>query len=174
MTPAAKELLVFGFSSAEDGFEGRLAGALERAESGGALRIVRALFVGRDAASGELAVSDLQGGAGGLVASLLSFRLDRARRRRATEQALQPQGPGVPAEALAELGDMLEPGEAIVAVLVEHAWASVLAEAVARSDGRSLADQFVPSGDVGDFGRRVLEISARWDRGPAARAGRDC
>jgi hypothetical protein len=174
MTPGAPlQLLVFGFSSAEGHLEGRLGGALERAESGGALRIARARFVGREVSSGELAVADLHGGSGGLVASLLSFRLDPAGRRRATAEALDGEASGVPAELLRELGDVLEPGEAIIAVLVEHVWASVLADAVARSNGRALADELVPAGDVADFGGHVRAISAQW-RDPAARAGADC
>jgi hypothetical protein len=175
MTPGApRQLLVFGFSSAEGHFEGRLGGALQRAESGGALRIGRALFVGREVSSGELAVADLHAGAGGLVASLLSFRLDPARRQRATAEALDGPASGVPPDLLRELGDVLEPGEAIIAVLVEHVWASVLADAVARSNGRALADELVPAGDVADFGHHVQAISARWRHDPAAPAGADC
>jgi hypothetical protein len=173
-TRALTQLLVFGFDSAEGQFEGRLGGALERAESGGALRINRALFVGRDASTGEFAVIDLHGGAGGLVAPLLSFRLDPARRREATARALETNEAGVPTEILEELGAVLAPGEAIVAVLVEHVWATALADAVARSGGRALADELVTNCDAADFGRQVLAVSARRGRGPGAPAGQDC
>jgi hypothetical protein len=171
--PAPTQLLVFGFGSPEGRFEGRLGGALERAESGGALRIVRALFVGRDARTGELAATDLRGGTAGLVEPLLSFRLDPARRRKATAQALQPHETGVPPEVVEELGAMLEPGDAIVAVLIEHRWAAVLVDAAAQSGGRALADELVPAGDAAEFGRQVLAASARWRRGPGAPAGED-
>jgi hypothetical protein len=153
--PAPTQLLVFGFDAANARFEGWLGGALERAESGGALRILRALFVGRDAATGELATTDLRGGAGGLVAPLLSFRLDPARRRGASAQALEIN------EALEELGGMLEPGDAIVAVLVEHTWAAVLADAVARSGGSALADEISSAGDTAAFERQVLAVARR-------------
>ena len=156
------QLLVFGFAAAEGRFEGRLGGALERAESGGALRILRAIFVGRDAATGELAATDLKGSAGGLVAPLLSFRLDPKRRG------------AVSSEFLAELGALIEPGEAMVAVLVEHSWAAALAEAVAWSGGRELADELIPAADADAFGRKVLAVSSQWKRDPAAPAGRDC
>ena len=46
-------------------FEGQVVGALERLESGGALRILDALFVASDEASGELFAIDLHGGTGG-------------------------------------------------------------------------------------------------------------
>jgi len=156
------QLLVFGFGSAEGRFEGRLGGALERAESGGALRILRAIFVGRDADTGELAATDLKGGAGGIVAPLLSFRLDPERRG------------AVSSEFLAELGALIEPGEAMVAVLVEHSWAAALADAVAWSGGRELADELVPAADADAFDRNVLAVSSRWKADPAAPAGRDC
>ena len=71
-------MLLYGFGPQAD-FEGRLVGALERLESGGALRILDVLFVRRDAESGDLDAIDLHGdGAGGVVAPLLSFRLDEA------------------------------------------------------------------------------------------------
>jgi hypothetical protein len=173
MTPAVRtELLVFRFDAAEGRFEGQLGGALERAESGGALRIVRLLFIGREAGSGELAVTDLRGGTGGLVARLLSFRLDHANRERTTAKALAPGSSGVPAEILEELGTRIGPGEAIAAVLVEHVWAAALADAVARTGGREIADEMVTTGDAADFGRRVLELSASRSGGSAAAA--DC
>ena len=50
------QLLLYGFDAGAD-FEGRLVGALERLESGGAMRIIEALFVGREAGTGELAAS---------------------------------------------------------------------------------------------------------------------
>jgi hypothetical protein len=156
------QLLVFGFPSAEGRVEGRIGGALERAESGGALRILRAIFVGRDGATGELAATDLKGSSGGLVAPLLSFRLDPKRRG------------DVSSEFLAELGALIEPGEAMVAVLVEHSWAAALADAVAWSGGKELADEPIPAADADAFGRKVLAVSSRWKRDPAAPAGRDC
>src|SRR5215204_5815763 len=75
-------------------FEGQLVGAFERVESGGALRILDALFVTNDPETGELVAIDLRGGAGGAgaaIAQLLDFRLDPASRRRATERALSPR-----------------------------------------------------------------------------------
>ena len=59
MTTAHTQLLVYRFD-ADARFEGRLVGALERIESGGTLRIIEALFVARDAESGELAAVDLR------------------------------------------------------------------------------------------------------------------
>jgi hypothetical protein len=139
------QLLAYGFAPGAD-FEGRLVGALERIESGGTLRILEALFVTTDADSGELVAIDLQGeGAGGIVSPLLSFRLEPAARRRATERALDPGGSGLPGESLRELGRALEPGASVVAVLVEHRWTRAIEDAVTRTGGTLVANQHVDS-----------------------------
>ena len=85
-TSAADSAVVYGFGPDAD-FEGQLVGALERIESGGALRILDVLFVQSDTETGELDAVGLRGGrAGGIVAQLLGFRMDPAERRRATER----------------------------------------------------------------------------------------
>jgi hypothetical protein len=143
---------LYGFGSGGD-FEGRLVGALERTESGGALRIRDALFVMRDADSGELSAISLVGnGAGGVVAPLLGFRLDPAQRRAATERALK----GPTGELLDDLGRLLEPGAALAAVLVEHVWAGVLDEAVSRTGGTPLSSSFVQATTLAGLGPELL------------------
>ena len=93
------QLLVYRFGP-NAGFEGRLVGALERIEAGGAVKIAGALFVACDPDSGDLVAIDLKsGGAGGIVGPLLQFRLEPRERHRATERALSPDQSGVPAEA---------------------------------------------------------------------------
>jgi hypothetical protein len=110
-----RQLLIYRFD-ADPNFEGRLVGALERMESGGALRIVEALFVGYDAETGELAAIDLRSrGAGSLVSPLIGFRLDPRERKRA----------------------------AITALLVEHTWARALADAMSQSGGAPVSSGFV-------------------------------
>jgi hypothetical protein len=136
------QLLAYRFDTAFP-FEGQLAGALERIESGGAMRVLDALFVGRDAGAGELVALTLTpSGAGGMVSSLIDFRLDERRRRTATERALQ----GETGEAIAGLGEELGPGQAIAAVLVEHTWAQTLGGAVERIGGSEAANEFVEAG----------------------------
>jgi hypothetical protein len=137
------QLLVFGFEPGAN-FEGQLVGALERVEAGGSLRILDALFVGREAETGELVAVDLHShGAGGMVASLVGFRLDPAERRRTTERTLS--------ETLRNLAEPLEPGAAVAAVLVEHTWARALQDAVSRSGGRPLASEFVDATGLGQL-----------------------
>ena len=127
---ARGQLIVYEFAPGAS-FQGELGGALERAESGGAMRVLEAFFMQRDAETNELIVVDLRGdGAGGLIGPLLDFRLDRDARRRATERALAGGVPGVSGDALREFGNGLAPGAAIAAVLLEHVWAATLESAV--------------------------------------------
>jgi hypothetical protein len=93
--------------------------------------------------SGDLELVDLHGGAGGLVAPLLSFRLDPAERGRATERALRAYDRGTEPNPLRVLAEPLPPGGAVAAVLIEHAWAHAVDDAVARMGGTALADAFV-------------------------------
>jgi hypothetical protein len=146
----SRQLLVFGFS-AHAAFEGQLVGALERVESGGAVRILEVFFVAADEATGEPVAIHLRGGTGGLIAKLLDFRLDPAARRKAAERALgEDGGDGIP-EVLRDLGKALEPGTALAAVLVEHLWARALEDAVARVTGRPLASEFVVAAKLSEL-----------------------
>jgi hypothetical protein len=140
---AAAQLLVYAFGP-DAGFEGQLLGALERLESGGALRILDTLFLHSDAETGELSAVGVRGdGAGRIVAPLLGFRLDPAERRKATARALRDGTVGMSGAAVEQLGSALKPGAAIAAVLVEHVWAEALQDAVSRTGGTALAGEFV-------------------------------
>jgi hypothetical protein len=157
--PPAAQLLVYGFGS-DANFEGRLVGALERIESGGALRILEALFVASDPGTGELVAVDLQGDSGGIVAPLLDFRLEPATRRRATEKALSSDR-GVPGETIRELELALEPGTALIAVLVEHKWAGALEDAVSRTGGTPLANAMVETTELAELAPDLLAAAVR-------------
>jgi hypothetical protein len=158
VTDPPVQLLLYSFG--EDArFEGRLVGALERMESGGALRILEALFVRNDPESGELTAVDLRSrGAGSLVMPLVDFRLDPGKRGRATERALDAEGLG---ETLRRLGAELAPGAGMAAVLVEHTWARALEDAVAQSNGTPLASELVDATSLGELAPRLLAISSQ-------------
>ena len=150
------QLLVYGFAPGTD-FEGRLVGALERIESGGALKILEALFIASDPETGEPVAIDLKGdGAGGIVAPLLRFRFEATQRDRATDRAMDPARGGLAPETLRELAASLEPGAAMVAVLVDHAWARALEDAVARTGGSPLTSEFVDSTGLAELGPDLL------------------
>ena len=132
-TPARTEVLVFDFPRHRGRLEGMIGGALERAESGGAVRVMEVILVGRDGDGEGVTALRLEGGGGGFVTALSDFRLGHARPQKLTA--------GVEALA-AEIG----PGRAIVAILLEHRWAAALEDAVARSGGRPLAVEAAPAG----------------------------
>lgn len=159
MTLPSRQLLAFGFDAGA-AFEGQLVGALERLESGGALRILDVLFVASDEETGEIVAIDLKGGTGGLIAKLLDFRLDPAARRRTAERALSDDASGGMAELLRDLGESLRPGTALAAVLVEHVWSRALEDAVSRVKGRTVASTFVEASrlsELGDDLRRAVQ-----------------
>jgi hypothetical protein len=161
MTPAAGEpvqLLVYRFAAGA-AFRGQLAGALERMEAGGALRVLDVLLVGTDAASGETFAVALHGGrAGGLTSALLDFRLGAQGRAEATRRALAPAGDQ--AALIEALAGGLPPGEALAAVLIGHAWARELAGAVERTGGRELANTLVGPATLLELRDELLAAAA--------------
>ena len=145
MTSSAPvQLLAYEFGP-DAAYEGQLTGALQRLESGGALRILDVAFVSRDADSGELVAFEGAGdGAGGIAGPLLEFRLDLGARKRATDRALK----GLRGRELLELGERLAPGGSIAAVFVEHRWAEVLEDAVRRVGGTLVVDALVDDDEL--------------------------
>jgi hypothetical protein len=125
-------------------FEGQLLGALERIESGGGLKIREVLFVGREPDTGELVAMATRGRQqGSLVAPLVGFRLDAAERDRATRRALAAYDRGDGPNPLHALAESLPAGGAVAAVLVEHHWADHVEDAVTRTGGEKVLDDFV-------------------------------
>jgi hypothetical protein len=154
MSTARRQLLAYTFPPGSR-FEGHLVGALERIESGGAMRILDALFVGRDEPSGELvAVSMSTDGAAGMVGRLIGFRLDPAARKSATTRALD----GPAAELVQTIAAQLAPGEARAAILVEHAWEGVLSDAIGRLGGTEAAAEFVQAGGLTELAERLTTL----------------
>jgi hypothetical protein len=153
---AHAQLLVYRFGS-DAGFEGRLVGALERIEAGGAMRVLDVLFVASDRESGEIfAVEERGSGAGGFVGRLIGFRLDVEERRRITRRTAS----GGLAELLAALAEGLDRGEALAAILIGHEWLRALDDAVRRTGGTELANAFLEATSLATLGPELLESAA--------------
>jgi hypothetical protein len=150
-----KQLILYRFGS-DAAFEGRLVGALERIESGGALRILDMLFIRRSPESGEIEALDAHGGGGALVAPVLDFRLDEGARRRATERTMRAHP-----ELVHELAAGLEPGGAVAAVLVDHVWSSALEDAAERTGGSLLTNDFVDAAELRELHAELLAAAGR-------------
>lgn len=150
----SRQLLAYKFGS-DSRFEGQLVGALERIESGGAMRVVDALFVAREPVTGELTAVSLVGGTGGIIGQLLDFRLNPGARKNATQRALD----GSAGEAVRALAETLAPGNAVAAVLVEHVWADALGDAVARVGGSEAATEFVQADGLSELTHRLLDVA---------------
>lgn len=160
---ALTHLLVYEFAPGAE-FEGQLVGALERTESGGTLRVLDVLFVMRDPDTGELAAIHQRGrGQGSLVAPLLGFRLDRGERLRASEKALRS---GVGVGALERLGEGLEPGGAVAALLVEHVWTRALDDAVARTGGKPVTSELIDAAGTDQLTAELIAATERRDQEP--------
>jgi hypothetical protein len=128
---------------------------------GGEARLLDALFVTRDAATGELAAVDLaSGSAGGTFASMLDFRLDEGRRRAITERTLAAHPGGVPRTLIEEVGATLDAGAAIFVVLHTGGTPTALDDAVARCHGRLVADEAVDATTLTEAGPRVRAAAA--------------
>ena len=144
-------LFVYHFG-ADAGFEGQLVGALERVEAEGPRRVLGVLFIARDDAGERFAV-DLQGGrAGGLTASLLSFRLDVEERRRLTRRALR----SARADLITSVGELLAPGDAIIALLVNEAPQDAFDDAVTRTGGRTLVSTVVTATSLSELAPAIV------------------
>ena len=143
MSSAPVQLLAYEFGP-DAVFQGQLAGALQRLESGGALKILDLVFVQRDAESGELTAIELPGDGAGVTGELLNFRLEVRSRPQTTKRALA----GARGPELLALGERLAPGASLAAVFVEHLWAVALADAVQRVGGTPVFDEIVEDTDL--------------------------
>ena len=138
-------------------FEGGLIGAVERMKLGRDTKLLDALFVTQDPASGGLAAVDLaSGSAGGTFSSMLDFRLDPGRRKAITERTLAEHRGGVPRALIEAIAATLDAGVAILAVLHTGGAPTVLDDAVERSHGRLIAEDPVDAQALVDAGPQLL------------------
>jgi hypothetical protein len=142
-------------------FEGGLVAAIERVELTSDAKLLDALFLMRDPASGEIhAVDRGVGGGDSTFASLLDFRLDPSRRQTITERTLAEHPGGVPRPLIEAIGGALEAGGAIFAVLHAGPAATVLDEAVERASGRLIVDEPVDADTLADVGPELSAAAA--------------
>ena len=141
-------------------YGGDLVAALERMQLSGEGQLLDAVYVRRDADSGELEAIDRRSGrADTSFAVMLDFRLDEARRKSTSERTLSdPEG--VPPALIEAIGDTLEPGAAIFAILYAGGEAAVLDEAAERVGGQSIVREQVEAGALADVDARLRAAAA--------------
>ena len=148
-------LLVYRFGT-DAAFEGHLVGALERVEINDSEQVLDILFIARDS-GGELFAVEAHGRrAGGMVASLLGFRLDVQERRRLTRRALR----GARADLIAVVQPAVLPGDGLAAILVGSAFAGAFEDAVARTGGRTLVSTGVAADSLSELAPAIAAAAA--------------
>ena len=161
-TPAASsELLILGFGP-DARPEGELAGALERLALRDRAALRDALCVARGRDDGAVGAIDLAVARhGGGVADLVDFRLDPRRRAALTERTLTPRAGGVAPGVVRAIAAGLEPGAAVVAVLLAGGdGAGELGAAAARCGGKTVALEPVGDHELAGLGERLAELAA--------------
>lgn len=132
-------------------FEGGLLSAIERMELMGDTKLLDALFVTRDAADALQAI-DLAARTGeGTFASLLDFRLDPGRRQAITDRTLAAH----PAGSIEAIGASLDVGASLLAVVYTGSAPAPLDDAVARANGRRVADEAVDARELSELDERL-------------------
>ena len=130
--------------------ESRLLAEVDQIRGRGVLRVLDMVMVakGRDGTVEALAVGDDED-FGSLLAGIAPFGAQNAGRQAAGDGSV---GSGVDA-----LVDSVAPGNAVAFLLVEHLWASPLADAVAAAGGALISDDFL----TGDISRAIgAEVAA--------------
>jgi hypothetical protein len=147
----ATQLLVLRLGP-DASLEGGLLGAIERIEANESLRVLDALFLRRAPDTGELEALTAAGSAtGAMTVAALEFRLEPETRRAKSKQALDAT------PELAALGQALEPGEALAAVLIQHRWVAGLTGELARAGVASASAHFVDATRLSELVPRVLD-----------------
>jgi hypothetical protein len=152
-TLPSRQLLSFGFD-ANASFQGHLVRALERLESGDALRILEVLFVAADEATGDAVAINHQGGTG-LTGKLLDFRLHPAARRKAAKRALGEDA----GDGMARRCTTSAPPWSLVPRWGQCLWSTSGREARgcrSRVSGRSLASEFVEAAKFSELPPELL------------------
>ena len=133
--------------------ESRLLAEVDRIRGRGVLRVLDMVVVakGRDGTVEALEVGDGED-FGSLLAGIAPFGTENGGRQTAGDGVAGEPGSGVDA-----LVNSVEPGNAVAFLLVEHLWASPLADAVSAAGGALISDDFL----TGDISRAIgAEVAA--------------
>ena len=159
---ASSELLILAFGP-DARPEGELGGALERIALRDRAALRDALCVARDRDDGTVRAIDLAVARhGGGVADLVDFRLDPRRRAALTARTLTPRPGGVAPDVVRGIAAGLEPGAAVVAVLLAAGGdgGAEIGAAAARCGGRPVALERIGDHELAGLGARLTELAS--------------
>ena len=161
MSTGPVQLLVIGFD--EPNFTGRIKAELDRLTASGAVRIIDAIAVQKtddgdvNVVQGTSLSPDEVREAGAVVGGLLGLGVALGEDTDPEAGALAGAEAGAAAAdnghlfsgaRVPDLAAEMEPGTAAAVVLIEHAWAAPLRDAVADAGGFALADTFITPADL--------------------------
>ena len=144
------QLLVLGFNDAD--FDAEIVAELGRLRESGSVRVIDALAVFKDAA-GEIEVQQLDAGPGRVISALIGLGVEG-------EEEPELSAGADPDEDGWDVLEDIPNDTAAALVLVEHAWAVPLHDAVARAGGFPISDGFVADEHTDTFtSRRVAQAT---------------
>ena len=144
-------------------FEGQILNELESLGSPGVVRVVDMLIVHRDE-SGDLIAIELPGEnalLGGIIGALLGFEFEGEQPTSIVEPGLEhDNGFGLTLQGLAAFAAQIRIGATVGIVLLEHAWASGLRDAIVDAGGYVLGYGFLGGDAVDEI---AIDIAAMVD-----------
>jgi Family of unknown function (DUF6325) len=132
-TIAPIQLIAVGFDP-EARFEGRILAALDEIKERGSLRVLDLVFVRKDADGALTSLEDRDERFRGVLAAALGLE---------DANGAETAGPSLGVTEVEEIGQALEPGQAVGMVLVEHVWVAELLDAITATGGTPLATEFL-------------------------------
>ncbi|MDX6535110.1 MAG: hypothetical protein QOF68_2854 [Gaiellales bacterium] len=153
------QLIVLGFNHPD--FKGEIIAELERLKATDSVRVIDSLVVYKDAA-GEVEVAHLSNlttdqarEVGSVVGALIGLGLEGDEGAEAGaaagEEFMAAGGQVIDEEAWDVLGEIPNDSAAAL-VLLEHHWAIPLREAITRSGGHAISDDFISPSDLVEIG----------------------
>ncbi len=143
MSVGPLELMILGFEG--NNFRGEIAPAIKAAEESGAIRVVDLIFVRKDA--------------DGSIAALEIEESNESYARDFDSLAVDVRGLLTEEDAMT-LAEMLPTNTSALAALIEHRWATPIAEAVNKAGGSLLASQRISPKQIQALGDELEVLIA--------------
>jgi hypothetical protein len=163
------QLLAIGFDP-DARFEGRIMDELESLERHETIRILDLLFVGKDAATGDLLALDYQGEElGAIVGALLGFDFEGEQPSEVSE--IEGHTFGLSQTEIQGIAASLKPGSSAGFLLIEHVWAREPKRAIRAAGGLPLGEGFLTPETLAEVAAELVAMSEALEELEAEEAG---